>query len=138
VKFGDFNSIQKPSLGETRSAAEKGNARAQYLLGLRYEEGLEVSQDDAEAANWYRKSADGGDANAQLALALMYEWGRSLVPDDVQADTWYTIAISTFADQGSQMIAQRCVGIRDNLEQRMTPEQIAEARKRAQNRKPTI
>ena len=126
-----------PSVIDIRSDAEKGDADAQYLLAIRYEYGLGVSQDDAEAAKWYRKCADGGNGIAQIALALMYEWGRGLAPDDVQADTWYTIAISTLTHNGWQMSAQRWAESRDNLEQRMTPEQIADARKRAQEWKPS-
>ncbi len=41
-----------------RPLAEQGDAGAQYNLGLMYREGQGVSQDDAEAAKWYRKAAE--------------------------------------------------------------------------------
>jgi len=41
-----------------RSLAEKGNAQAQWLLGLMYESGAGVPENRAEAINWYRKAAE--------------------------------------------------------------------------------
>ena len=96
-----------------------------------------LTADDAEAAKWYRKSADGGNGGAEVALALMYEWGRGVGPDDVQADMWYTVGVATLSADGRAIDAKRASENRDNLEQRMTPDQIAEARKRAQEWKPS-
>ena len=45
--------------------AEKGNAKAQFDLGLKYDTGEGVRQDYAEAAKWYRKAKDQGVAGAQ-------------------------------------------------------------------------
>src|ERR1700687_4409871 len=47
---------------------ERGDDEAQYLLGQMYLNGLGVTQDEAEAARWYRKSAELGHPEAQLAL----------------------------------------------------------------------
>ena len=48
-----------------RHAAEQGDADAQFTLGFRYEYGLGVPQDDAEAVRWYRLAAEQGNASAQ-------------------------------------------------------------------------
>ena len=45
--------------------AEKGDAKAQFVLGLKYDTGKGVPQDYAEAAKWYRKAKDQGVASAQ-------------------------------------------------------------------------
>ena len=37
-------------------SAEQGDARAQSNLGCMYEPGVGVSQDHAEAGQWYRKA----------------------------------------------------------------------------------
>ena len=50
-----------------RKAAERGDAVAQFHLGVSYDEGLGVAQDDAEAVRWYRKAADQGYAQAEAS-----------------------------------------------------------------------
>src|SRR6478736_5768405 len=61
-----------------RKAAEKGDARAQYNLGLMYDNGLGVPQDYAAALRWYRKSAEQGDAKAQNEVGWEYELGAQV------------------------------------------------------------
>lgn len=69
----------KPSLA---SAAESGNAAAQYDMGLQYARGGTVAQDYEKAAAWFKKAADQGFVSAQYRLATLYEKGRG-VPEDV-------------------------------------------------------
>jgi len=80
-----------------RKAAERGEANAQYILGLMYLDGRGVPQDDRQAENWYRKAAEQGYASAQVNLGLMYVSGRGVSKDDVQAVAWLRKA----ADQGN-------------------------------------
>ena len=56
-------------------AAEAGDADAQYRLGVMYEFGLEVPQDEAEAVAWYRLAAEQGHATAQYDLGFSYANG---------------------------------------------------------------
>ena len=51
-----------------RKAADQGNAKAQYNLGLMYEGGKGVAKDDKQAVDWYRKAADQGNEDAKQAL----------------------------------------------------------------------
>ena len=44
-----------------RKAAEQGDAKAQYNLGIAYESGRGVRQDSALAQEWYGKACDNGD-----------------------------------------------------------------------------
>ena len=67
---------------EEQVLAEQGNARAQYFLGLMYNEGKGVPKDQKEAFKWYRLAADQGDASAQYNLALMYGNGVGVPKDD--------------------------------------------------------
>ena len=48
-------------------SADQGHAGAQFNLGHMYANGQGVPQDDAAAANWYRRAADQGHTGAQLA-----------------------------------------------------------------------
>ncbi|HHF0350361.1 tetratricopeptide repeat protein [Haemophilus influenzae] len=77
--------------------AEQGDAQAQGGLGMMYERGLGVKQDDFKAVNWYRKAAEQGDADAQLNLGAMYAIGRGVKQDGVEAVKWFRKA----AEQGN-------------------------------------
>jgi len=43
-----------------RLAADQGDAKAQYSLGVMYDQGEGVPQDYAEAVKWYRLAANRG------------------------------------------------------------------------------
>jgi hypothetical protein len=75
-----------------RSLAEKGDAVAQYNLGLIYTNGQGVRQDDAAAASWYRKAAEQGYPAAQFKLGSMYFDGRGVQQDYVRALMWLNLA----------------------------------------------
>ena len=79
-----------------RLPAKKGDARAQYNLGLMYAAGHGVPQNDATAVSWYRKAADQGHAAGQYNLGIMYADGRGVRQDYAAALKWYRKA----ADQG--------------------------------------
>ena len=53
--------VDRSLFEETKIEAEKGNAPAQFNLGLMYDNGRGVPKDEAEAVKWYRKAADQGD-----------------------------------------------------------------------------
>ena len=78
--------------------AEKGNALAQYLLGVMYvEDSIKgIKQDDIEAFKWYHKAAEQGVAKAQFDLGNMYYNGEGVKQDYVEAAKWYRKA----AEQG--------------------------------------
>ena len=80
-----------------RRAADHGDARAQYRLGVLYEYGQDVPEDQSEAARLYCAAAEQGHAEAQSALARMYEEGRGVEQDFVEAVKWY----SRHAEQGN-------------------------------------
>ena len=56
------------ALREWRPLAERGDAWAQYGLGVMYDNGEGVPRDYAEAATWFRRAADQGHADAKAAL----------------------------------------------------------------------
>ena len=76
--------------------AEQGNASVQFNLGVMYEDGLGVKQDDFEAVKWYRQAAEQGYEKAQFNLGNMYHYGRGVKQDDAEAVKWYRKA----AEQG--------------------------------------
>ncbi|MEX2480433.1 MAG: tetratricopeptide repeat protein [Gammaproteobacteria bacterium] len=70
--------------------AEAGDARAQFALGLLFDNGEGTPRDDAAAFAWYRKSAAQGFAKAQYNLALMCEARRAVCADS--ARDWFARA----------------------------------------------
>ena len=93
AKGGDYQTAFKLWL----PLAEQGNAAPQYNLGLMYEDGLGVKQDDSEAVKWFRKAAEQGNVKAQASLGKKYQDGRGVKQDDVEAMKWFRKA----AEQGN-------------------------------------
>ena len=117
-----------------RADAENGDPKAEYEIGDRYWTGRGVPQDFSEAATWYRKSAEQGFADAQISLGFAYQSGQGIAQDKVQADTWYIIAASI--EKSPAETIDLAIRHRDYIEPNMTPQQIAEARRRAREWKP--
>jgi len=105
------------------SLAEQGNAQAQSNLGVRYSYSLGVAQDYKEAVKWFRLSAEQGEAEGQYNLGVMYAKGLGVSQDYAQAHMWFSIAGANDYKNGRK--------VRDIIEKRMTPDQIAEAQKLA-------
>ena len=59
-----------------------------------YADGEGVIEDDALAAEWFRKAAEQGDASAQYNLGTRYALGEGLIEDSVYAHMWLNIAAS--------------------------------------------
>lgn len=111
-----------------RAMADQGNGNAQFSLGPVYEKGRDVAQADVEAAKRYRLAADQGHAQARFNLGSMYDNGRGVNQDDVLAHMWFNLSVA----QGNQQAAKH----RDIIARRLTPAQLAQARKRAREWKP--
>lgn len=112
------------ALKEWLPLAEQGDAGAQFYLGVLYERGEGVPQDYAIARQWYEKAAAQGGAKAQFYLGLLHAYGEGGPQDLVQAHMWYHLA----AGNGYKI----ATGYLDDLANQMTPDQIAEAQRLAQ------
>lgn len=147
-----------------RKSAEEGDASAQYRLGQQYDEGTGVPRDYGQAKEWFEKAAKQGHAGAQVNLGTLYlqgegapqsdqmalfwfrpaaeqghalafaklGWmsaqGRGVLQDFIQAHKWYNLAAANGHGKAAEY--------RDALAKQMTPAQIAEAQKLAQEWKP--
>ena len=109
---------QIPDFDDTKSLAEQGYAYAQYNLGLMYDNGLGVPENDAEAVKWYRLAAEQGDAYAQSNLGGMYYYGEGVPENYLAAYVWYSVS----AAKGNQ-IAKNNIEIVKNV---LTNEQVAQ------------
>jgi TPR repeat protein len=102
-----------------QKAAAQNDEVAQYNLGIAYENGEGVAEDDEQAVKWYRKAADQRYAHAYYNLGHMYKDGEGVAADPVQADKWFLLAAK---DGDGQAIEAH-----KTLTASMTPAQIAEA-----------
>lgn len=118
----------KKALDYFQKAAEQGYELAQYDLGFMYVVGVGVPLDLKKAAYWYQKAAERGYSHAQFNLGTMYYLGQGVPKDLSQAYMWLSLA----AAQGHQ----GAINKRDTLAKKMTPAQIAEAKRLAKEWKP--
>lgn len=70
-------------------AAEAGSTRAQFLLGLKFENGGDGEPDPGKAVEWFRRAAMGGHALAQYRLATALHEGRGVDRNVAEAAAWY-------------------------------------------------
>mgnify|MGYP000046908671 CR=1 FL=1 len=70
---------------ETKKLAEQGDAEAQFNLGVIYDYGEGVPENDKEAVKWYRKSAEQGNAKAQGNLGVRNGKGEGVPENDAEA-----------------------------------------------------
>jgi len=126
------------ALRKWKPLAEQGHAGARYNLGIMYYFGDRrsfdpdaIPLDDAEAAKWFRLAAEQGQADAQAYIGRMYANAEGVPQDDVQAYKWFTLAADTSDSKEFGEGVQAVLQYRNELEAKMTPEQIVEAQKLA-------
>lgn len=98
--------------------AAQGDAKAQYNLGIIYDKGYGVPEDDAEAVKWYKKAAEQGDAEAQYSLGFMYYYGDGVPKNLIRSYLWVLVS----AEQGNRMAKDQVL----LLEEEMTDADMVE------------
>jgi len=98
-----------------RIAAEKGNAKAQFLLGACYYNGKGVERDVDEAVRWTRKAAEQGYVEAQCSLGCTYADGNGVDKDMAEAARWFRKAAKE-GYAGAQLNLGRCYATGEGVE----------------------
>src|SRR5947208_1871165 len=80
------------SFDQVRVAAERGEAAAQFYLGICYQTGQGVAQNYSEAVAWFRRASDQRDPSAQCYLGFCYQTGTGVPQDFVEAVRWFRAA----------------------------------------------
>ncbi|MCX6900920.1 MAG: tetratricopeptide repeat-containing serine protease family protein [Verrucomicrobia bacterium] len=106
-----------------RKAADQGLPLGLNNVGSMYDQGRGVSQNLVETAKWFRQAAEQGLSVAQRNFGNALAQGRGVKQDYVEAYKWLRLAVI----QGN---AHARDGIRE-ISLRMTADEIAEARRRA-------
>ena len=114
---------QAESLKWYHEAAEQGNDEAQYNLAAMYDDGEGTPKNKAEAEKWYRKAAEQGNATAQFHLGVMHYSGDGVPENLTEGYAWFAIAGANGDEDSKVMLVAVKAGL--------TPDQLAEAQKRA-------
>ncbi len=117
-------------------AAEKGNADAQYNLGVLYANGLHddrhsAAGDRPEAIKWLLAAAEQGLPRAQIKLAELYAGQPDAAASRVAACGWFLVAMTSL--HGVHLRNAQSGYERASLH--LTPTQTAEAAFLAESRK---
>ena len=110
-----------------RKAAEQGDARAQFTLGLMYRYGPGYSPNLDRWVGAFGPAPGYARPTAQRSPAGKYNPGSGVPKDYVEAHKWMSLAAARATGDNQRRFADT----RDSLARLMTPEQIAEAQKRA-------
>ncbi len=86
------------SVDELKTFANRGDASAEFDLGLRYATGSDVPQDYAEAVRWFSMAAEKGHVLAQSTLGAYYWAGRGVPQNFNKAYFWALLAQSAGDD----------------------------------------
>ncbi|HVY04838.1 MAG TPA: tetratricopeptide repeat protein [Burkholderiales bacterium] len=123
------------ALDEFRPLADQGNPDGQYFLGFMYHNGFGMKPDQAEAMKWFEKSAAQGDSRSQYYAGIIYAAGKGGVKKDlVKADMWLTIsAMNPKTSYRDSLYTKEEV---KRIEQKMSPEQLAQAQELVKSWKP--
>lgn len=128
------------ALKEWLPLAERGDASAQYQLGILHYRGDGVVQDYGQAAKWFRRAAERGDVDAQFNLGLLYAEGKGMPRNLVRARMWFALAAQGYETRRDQdwAVANRTLAARrrDWTASRMTAVEVAKADRLARLWKP--
>lgn len=114
---GDYNTAARLLLPQ----AERGNARAQGMVGFMYATGQGLPQAYDAAGYWYRLAAEQGDTTSQYLLGLAYDKGQGVPQDDVAAYKWLNLA----AAHAPRKTRENFAKLRNAVASKMSRGQIA-------------
>lgn len=124
VERGDYETGFKLML----AVAERGFATAQFFLGDMYIKGQGVPQDGAQAMKWLRLAAEQGDSVMQWSVGQFCAYGSGVPQNLIEGYMWLSLAADSDEDLRKDL---------DEVAEKMTAAQIAEAQSLVNKRKST-
>jgi len=111
----------KHAATKTTSVRLAAKAKADALLGFKYEHGLGVPQSFEIAADLYLRAAEQGDPTGQYFLGLMYNKGHGVWQDGILAYKWLNLA----AARAPARYREQYLRIRDAAASKLTVDQLS-------------
>lgn len=85
--------LAERSIEDIQTAAEDGDAEAQYLLAIAHLKGEGVAEDPKRTAYWLRRAATRGFSRAQYAYGQRLYWGwGNTEPNKLEGFDWWLVA----------------------------------------------
>jgi TPR repeat protein len=112
-------------IGKLKEIASRGDAAAQYSVGMRYATGEGVGQDYHQAAGWFLKSANNGDFRAAAKMATCFWSGKGAPRDYSKAYFWGLVAKAGGDQTGQVIVINSAEHLSDH--QRFAEQQQADA-----------
>jgi TPR repeat protein len=124
------------AIGYHKQAALAGMPLSMFDIGSMYEYGQGVTKDMMQSASWYGHSARYGLAQGQYNFATMLEAGDGITKDEIEAYKFFILAarggFTGIPYDNKKLVIDRDAPMPTQLlEQRLTREQIADGRQRA-------
>ena len=105
IRGGEYVALDRADYGTAlkvwMSAAQGGDADAQYYVAVLYEKGAEGQPNYSQAAGWYQQAAERGVSRAAVNLGRLYEQGLGVEKSDDAARAWYAKASGLREGQAS-------------------------------------
>ncbi len=102
-----YTRVNEALFTDVESIAQRGNPKAQYMVGMMYNNGIGVSQDPQKALEWFRKATDAGDPLGAYKLGCYYSGQFDVVEVDLAKALEYKLV----AAKAGYDLAQHDVGI---------------------------
>jgi TPR repeat protein len=122
------------ALAWCEKAADQGDASAQYMLASMYRDGKGAERDGEKALSFFLKAADQGVPGAQYSLGLMHFMGEATPVNYAEAYYWLGLA-ATAKGQDQRQLRATAAFAQDQVAQKLSAEQIADAKRRIDERK---
>lgn len=104
----------------TKLSAWQAKAKADAMLGFKYEHGLGVPQSYEMAADLYLRAAERGDPTGQYLLGLMYDKGHGVWQDGILAYKWLNLA----AARAPARVREQYLRVRNAAASKLTQDQL--------------
>lgn len=117
-------SESQKSFWETYTAALRGDKVAQFNVGVIYERGIGIEQNQSMAANWYLRAAEQGHVDAQYNVAIMYVTGRGVDQNTSAGMMWLASAAKHGDKESRKLLLEVIDGKYDKSLKSTTSEKI--------------
>lgn len=94
----DDGNVGEDNFNKQLMLAEKGEAQAQFIVGICYLKGDGVKQDNITGYDWLKRAAEQNYSRAMVALGTCYENGIGIDKNADLAESWYQKAYDFYWD----------------------------------------